>query len=115
MAVTNQARIWAIMAASGTGKGVWLKGRLKAERPERLIVWDFMAEYGDHAKPSASLAAIHKAMTKAGGAGPLRLAYTHASSRRCANSSMPGAIARSWPKNSATSPRQAGRRVPGAR
>jgi len=76
VAVTNDAHIWAVMAASGQGKGVWIKRQLQAIKPARLVVWDFMGEYGEHAKPVPSLAALHKAMAKAGADGPARLAYT---------------------------------------
>jgi hypothetical protein len=44
----NQARIWAVIGASGSGKSAFVKTALlkpKASR-DRLIVWDYMREYG---------------------------------------------------------------------
>lgn len=80
MAADNEARIWGVMAASGTGKGLWVKQQLRDLKPARLVVWDFKREYGDFAKLAPSLAAVRAAMVKAGAAGPLRIAYcpTHA-------------------------------------
>lgn len=75
MAADLEAHIWGVMAASGTGKGLWVKSKLKALKPRRLIVWDFKREYGEFAKPCSSLEALHKAMVKAGDTGPLCLAY----------------------------------------
>lgn len=75
MASDAEARIWAVLGASGSGKGLWVKSQLKAEKPARLIVWDFMNEYGDFASQATSLEAIRKAMIAAGKDGPLRLRY----------------------------------------
>ncbi len=73
---SNEARIWAVIGASGTGKGLWVKQQLAALQPARLVVWDFMDEYGDHARPSATLDAIRRDMIRAGKSGPLRVRYT---------------------------------------
>lgn len=72
---SNQARIEAVIGASGTGKGVWIKGRLKTENPSRLIIWDFMDEYGKFARPCTDLNKLTEAMRKAGGDGPLKARY----------------------------------------
>lgn len=74
MAVANEACIVAVIGASGTGKGLWVKARLQADKPARLVAWDFMDEYGDFAKRVSSLAALRAAMVKAG-TGPGRFRY----------------------------------------
>lgn len=73
---SNNAAIWAVIGASGTGKGLWVKQQLAALQPARLVIWDFMDEYGDHARPSATLDAIRRDMIRAGKTGPLRVRYT---------------------------------------
>lgn len=75
MAATNDAKIWAVIGASGTGKGLWFKQQLKRMKPGRLVAWDFMNEYGEAAREVTSLEALRRAMLKAGEAGPLRLRY----------------------------------------
>ncbi len=75
MASDAEARIWGVMAASGTGKGVWVKGQLRALKPARLVIWDFKDEYGEFAKMASSLTEVLNAMRKAGAAGPLRIRY----------------------------------------
>lgn len=75
MASSNEARIWGVMAASGSGKGLWIKEFLRRERPKRLIIWDYKREYGEFAPPIYdSLKLVKDAMKKAG-VGPLRLRY----------------------------------------
>lgn len=76
MAASNEARIWAVIGASGTGKGLWIKQQIAALQPSRLVIWDFMDEYGDHARISPTLDAIRRDMIKAGNKGPLRVRYT---------------------------------------
>lgn len=66
MAATNEARIVGVMAASGSGKGLWLKGELRRLRPPRLVVWDWKLEYQEFAP------ALHRATE------PLRLAMMRA-------------------------------------
>lgn len=76
MAADLDARIWGVVGASGTGKGVWIKTQLQQLAPRRLVVWDFKREYGKFAgDPLPTLAAVHRAMLKAGADGPARLAY----------------------------------------
>lgn len=81
MASDADARIVGVIGASGQGKGVWLKSQITAEAPARLIVWDFMDEYGEvikslggTAKAAGSLEAVRKAMITAG-SGPLLVRY----------------------------------------
>lgn len=75
MAADLEAKIWGVMAASGTGKGLWIKAQLRTLKPARLVVWDFKREYGEFAKMAPNMAAVRAAMVKAGAAGPLRVAY----------------------------------------
>jgi hypothetical protein len=80
MASELEARIIGVMAASGSGKGVWLKELIRTENPERLVIWDFKNEYqeftGERAKTKCknTLAHVQRAMVKAGD-GPLRTRY----------------------------------------
>lgn len=75
MAATNEARIIGVMAASGSGKGLWIKDLLKREKPPRLVIWDYKDEYKDAAKLLVhSLESVRKSMIKAG-AGPLGIRY----------------------------------------
>lgn len=84
MAADADARIVGVIGASGQGKGVWLKGLVIDEAPTRLVVWDFMDEYGEvlaklqgkrRPVPAAkSLGALGRAM-KAAGDGPLLVRY----------------------------------------
>lgn len=84
MAADADARIVGVIGASGQGKGVWLKGVVIDEAPTRVVVWDFMDEYGDTLGKLAgkrravasmsSLEAVRQAMVKAG-EGPLMVRY----------------------------------------
>lgn len=75
MAASNEARIYGVMAASGSGKGLWIKDLLKREKPARLVIWDYKDEYIDAAKRlTNSLNAVRLAMIKAG-TGPLQIRY----------------------------------------
>lgn len=74
MAASHDAKIWAVIGASGTGKGLWVKSQLKAAKPPRFVAWDFKDEYGDFAPRFTSLEQIRKAMIKAG-TGPLKARY----------------------------------------
>lgn len=48
----NTAHIEAVMGASGSGKSHYIKGRIKALKPQRLIVWDAREEYAELATPT---------------------------------------------------------------
>lgn len=75
MAASNDAKIWGVMAASGSGKGLWINAFLSREKPPRLVIWDYKNEYGEHAPRLVhSLETVRQAMIKAG-AGPLRIRY----------------------------------------
>jgi hypothetical protein len=64
MAADRKGASWAILAASEMGKGVWLKARLAADKPARLVIWDTNDEYDRAARQvdtfSALLRAIHE-------------------------------------------------------
>jgi hypothetical protein len=75
MASNNEARIIGVMAASGSGKGLWIKDLLRREKPQRLVIWDYKDEYEEHAKTLVhSLEKVRQAMLKAK-AGPLQIRY----------------------------------------
>lgn len=82
MAADAEARIWGVIGASGTGKGLWIKQQLRELRPPRLVVWDFKSEYQEFtgeakgAVARANLRQVQKAMVTAGARGPLRIRYT---------------------------------------
>lgn len=73
MASQNEARIWGIMAASGSGKGLWIKDFLKRENPARLVIWDYKKEY-EFGALTHSMDVVKKAMIKAG-KGPLQIRF----------------------------------------
>lgn len=77
MAADAEARIWGVVGASGTGKGLWTKQQLRELAPSRLVVWDFKNEYQESAgaRPAPTLGHVFKAMKAAGADGPLRIRY----------------------------------------
>lgn len=75
MAANLDAEIWGVMAASGSGKGLFLKGWLRKAKPRRLIIWDFKNEYEEFAPIARTLGEVRSAMLKAGANGPLRLRF----------------------------------------
>lgn len=75
MAASNEAQIWGVIAASGSGKGVWIKNQLRRLRPARLVVWDYKNEYQEFAPLLvSSTEQLRQHMLKARG-GPLRIRY----------------------------------------
>ncbi len=54
MSVTNKPQIEAYIGASGSGKGVSIKERLKALKGVPLLIWDPRDEYGEYA-PAVSM------------------------------------------------------------
>lgn len=67
MAANNEAKIWGVMAASGSGKGVWLKAWLRKSRPRRLVVYDYKDEYSEFGGALLdSVEAVRQEMLKAG-------------------------------------------------
>ena len=74
MAADLDLQIWAVIGASGTGKGLWVKQKLRELKPDRFVAWDFKDEYGDFGRAVPTLAAMKAAMLKAG-EGPGRFRY----------------------------------------
>ena len=66
---------WAVLGASECGKGIWVKAQLAQLAPARLLVWDYLGEYGAHARAVLSLRALALAVARAG-SGPFRYGYT---------------------------------------
>jgi hypothetical protein len=76
MAAHLDAQIWGVMAASGSGKGVWIKAQIKKLKPTRLVIWDYKDEYRELApKLTTSLATVRADMLKAGDTGAMRIRY----------------------------------------
>jgi len=76
MAADLEARIWGVVGASGTGKGVWIKEQLRRLASPRIIVWDFKREYEEAAgKRLAPTLADVRAQVIAAGDGPLKVRY----------------------------------------
>lgn len=52
----NDASITGVIGATGSGKSLWVKAQLRAQKPTRLIVWDHKHEYP--MAPPPTLAAL---------------------------------------------------------
>lgn len=61
----------AALGGRGSGKSAWVKQLPHVTKAQRLIVWDYMHEYGQYATPKASLSETLRAM----GSKSFRLAY----------------------------------------
>jgi hypothetical protein len=44
----NEAEVIAVIGATGSGKGVYIKGTALKKSDKRLAIWDYMQEYGPH-------------------------------------------------------------------
>ncbi len=42
----NEASVIAVIGATGSGKGVWIKNYALKKSEKRLLIWDYMREYG---------------------------------------------------------------------
>ncbi|OWQ83837.1 hypothetical protein CDN99_25565 [Roseateles aquatilis] len=73
MSVKNEPSIEAYIGATGSGKGVSLKRRLKALKGGRLLIWDPRNEYSDFAPAVDSLRALVQAFHQR--AGPVKARY----------------------------------------
>lgn len=62
MPAANKPRIRAYVGSTGSGKGVSVREFLRRDKPERLIVWDAVAEWGELGRTFQDLAAAIKAM-----------------------------------------------------
>lgn len=74
MAADLDLQIWAVVGASGTGKGLWVKQRLRDLAPARFVAWDFKNEYQEFGRQVETLAQLRQAMISAG-EGPGRFRY----------------------------------------
>lgn len=70
----NVASITAVIGATGSGKGVFVKRELRRGKPRRLLIWDPQDEYGDHAPAVASLDGVRQALIAAKG-GAFKVRY----------------------------------------
>lgn len=61
----NQADLTAIIGATGSGKSTRIKLLLESERPRRLMVWDWKAEYD---MPVVAVADLHLVVKESGNA-----------------------------------------------
>jgi hypothetical protein len=52
----------AALGSRGSGKSAWVKQQIERARPARLVVWDFMREYGELAEPVQDVGAAIRAM-----------------------------------------------------
>jgi len=73
VSVKNEPSIEAYIGATGSGKGVSLKRRLKALKGGRLLIWDPRNEYGEFAPAVDSLRALVQAFHQR--AGPVKARY----------------------------------------
>lgn len=75
MAASNEAHIWGVLAASGSGKGLWVKQELRRLKPARLVIWDYKLEYAEFAPLLIqSTEQLRQAMMRAG-TGRLAVRY----------------------------------------
>jgi hypothetical protein len=75
VAADNKAKIWAVLGQSGTGKGAWIKARLRKMKPARILILDPQDEYHEFADPVTSARALAEAVIKAGEKGAFRVRY----------------------------------------
>lgn len=75
MAVSNEAKIWAVMGQSGTGKGLWVKAQLRKLKPKRIIILDPQDEYGEFASPFSRAEDFARMVAKAGATGSFKVRY----------------------------------------
>jgi hypothetical protein len=59
---SNQAIIVARMGASGSGKSLDVKNKLRESHPTRLLIWDTMNEYADFAQRADTLSKMVEGM-----------------------------------------------------
>lgn len=64
MGTSNEARIWAVLGASGCGKGLWIKDQLRKLKPKRLIILDTKDENGEFAERVETLGQLAVASFK---------------------------------------------------
>lgn len=60
------AEIVAVMGATGAGKSMYIKGRIRKEKPARLLIWDPEGEYEGFGRDVSSLGELVKLLQGAG-------------------------------------------------
>lgn len=73
-AAGNRARIEGYLGASGSGKGLSIRQRLRTLKPVRLLIWDARDEYAAHAEAVHDLAELVRRVAAAG-SGRFALRY----------------------------------------
>lgn len=63
MATARKPEVIAALGARGSGKSAWVKQHEKIRTARRLMVWDLMREYGEHAQQSQRLSDTIRTMT----------------------------------------------------
>lgn len=58
----NKAKVIGVFGARGTGKSAWIKQNPDVKAASRLLVWDYMHEYQQTAKPVYTLGKVLQAM-----------------------------------------------------
>lgn len=69
-----EAEIVAVMGATGAGKSLYIKGRIKREKPARLLIFDPEGEYEGFGREVSSMGDLVKLLKKVG-AGPFRFVF----------------------------------------
>lgn len=59
---SNRPNLRAYIGATGSGKGVSIREHIKQERPDRLVFWDPLREYGQFGRYVTTIAELCKAM-----------------------------------------------------
>jgi hypothetical protein len=59
---TNRPDLRAYIGSTGSGKGVSVREHLKASKPDRLVVWDPLHEYGGFGRTVTTIAELANAM-----------------------------------------------------
>lgn len=60
--MADKPLVIAALGGRGSGKSAWVKQQIERARPARLVVWDFMREYGELAQPVTDIGSAIRAM-----------------------------------------------------
>lgn len=61
---SNKPSLRAYIGATGSGKGVSVREHLKSEKPDRLVIWDPLVEYGQFGTVVTTIDALCKGLAK---------------------------------------------------
>ncbi len=75
MAVKNVAQIEAAIGQSGTGKGIFVKSRLRKLKPKRILILDPQNEYEGFGEPVTSSKKLAEIVAAAGKSKPFAVRY----------------------------------------